>query len=253
MAQGARTMNVPHTLLERAAEREPTPGLDREWEASRRYTDQPVSLAARLCGLGGVALITLGIIVGIFFTWTRFQPPPPPVALSVFDIAQPQPPEVQPDPNPDPVPEQARTPQAAPELLVEPVLPPRAEAPLILPRAVAPQPPAAPPAQPPAPPPASANDAKPAWEDLVLGALNRVKRYPRLAMVRRQQGVPYIRFVVDRDGRVLSSRLERSSGFADLDREATELPRRATPLPKPPSNSSQSTIELVVPVEFFLR
>jgi protein TonB len=74
-----------------------------------------------------------------------------------------------------------------------------------------------------------------------------------MAMARRQQGVPYIRFVMDRDGKVLSSRLERSSGFPDLDREAVSLPKRASPLPKPPDNKRGDTLELVVPVEFFLR
>ncbi|WP_443972073.1 TonB family protein [Sphingobium sp. CR28] len=58
------------------------------------------------------------------------------------------------------------------------------------------------------------------WEGQVLGALNQAKRYPKLAMTRRQQGVPYIRFVMNRDGAVLSSQLERSSGFPDLDRDA---------------------------------
>jgi TonB family protein len=79
-------------------------------------------------------------------------------------------------------------------------------------------------------------------------------RYPRAAMARRQQGVPYVRFVMDREGHVLSATLERSSGFPDLDREAVALPRRAQPLPKPPANTrpEQATIELVVPVEFFV-
>lgn len=72
-------------------------------------------------------------------------------------------------------------------------------------------------------------------------------------MVRRQQGVPYIRFVMDRDGHVLSSRLERSSGFDALDRAALELPKQAQPLPKPPEDRLGDKIELVVPVEFFLR
>ena len=90
---------------------------------------------------------------------------------------------------------------------------------------------------------------------MVLGALNKAKRYPRDAQRGRQQGVPYIRFVMDREGRVLSVRLERSSGFAALDNEAVNLPRRAAPLPKPPEDvrPGESTIELVVPVEFFIR
>lgn len=86
----------------------------------------------------------------------------------------------------------------------------------------------------------------------MLAALNELRRYPRIAMGRRQQGIPYIRFVMDRDGKVLLSRLERSSGFAELDREAVALPKRASPLPKPPADKSGETLELVVPVEFFM-
>lgn len=86
----------------------------------------------------------------------------------------------------------------------------------------------------------------------MLGALNKVKRYPREASFRRQQGVPYIRFVMNREGSVLSVRLERSSGIRSLDGEAVSLPRRAEPFPKPPEDVVGETIELVVPVEFFM-
>ena len=51
----------------------------------------------------------------------------------------------------------------------------------------------------------------------------------------------------------LTLQLERPSGFPDLDREAVALPKRAQPLPKPPDDRPGATLELVVPVEFFLR
>ncbi|MDH2132203.1 energy transducer TonB [Sphingobium yanoikuyae] len=86
----------------------------------------------------------------------------------------------------------------------------------------------------------------------MLGALNKVKRYPREAAFRRQQGVPYIRFVMNREGKVLSVRLERSSGVRSLDDEALSLPKRASPLPRPPEEVKGDSIELVVPVEFFM-
>ncbi|MCG2840678.1 TonB family protein [Sandaracinobacter sp. RS1-74] len=110
----------------------------------------------------------------------------------------------------------------------------------------------APPARP-APPAPMSSSGVPNWQGLVLGALDKVKRYPASAQLRRQQGVPWIRFVMDRAGRVQSSRLERSSGFAALDNEAVNLPRRAQPLPKPPADVTGETIELVVPVEFFIK
>ena len=72
-------------------------------------------------------------------------------------------------------------------------------------------------------------------------------------MLQRKQGVPWIRFIMGRDGKVLSVRLERSSGSSDLDREALLLPKRAAPLPKPLAEKPGDTLELVVPVEFFLK
>jgi protein TonB len=105
----------------------------------------------------------------------------------------------------------------------------------------------------PVPPPPQASINSPnTWEGQVLAQLNRHRRYPRAAQARRQQGVPYIRFVIDREGNVLSVRLERSSGVAVLDREAVALPKRAQPLPKPPADRPGATIELVAPVEFLL-
>ncbi len=87
----------------------------------------------------------------------------------------------------------------------------------------------------------------------MLAQLNKFRRYPRIAMVQRQQGVPWIRFVMDREGKVLSVRLERSSGSSDLDREVIALPKRAQPLPKPPQDKPGDTLELIVPVEFYLK
>lgn len=110
----------------------------------------------------------------------------------------------------------------------------------------------APPARPSPPAPAPSN-AAPTWQGLVLGQLEKFKRYPYGAQSRRQQGMPYIRFAMDRNGKVLSSRLERSSGHPDLDAEAVALPRRAQPFPKPPPEVAGDTIELVAPVEFFIR
>lgn len=111
---------------------------------------------------------------------------------------------------------------------------------------------AAAPDRPPPPPPRPAGEPS-TWESRLLGALNKHKRFPREAQARRQQGAPYIRFVIDRQGKVLSSVLERSSGHRALDAEAVALPRRAQPLPPPPDDVPGATVELVVPVEFFIR
>ena len=91
------------------------------------------------------------------------------------------------------------------------------------------------------------------YEQILLAHLERNKRYPRAARSQRQQGVVLVRFQMDRQGRILSSRLARSSGHDLLDEEVMELLQRAQPLPAPPHSISGTAIELTVPVEFHLR
>ena len=91
------------------------------------------------------------------------------------------------------------------------------------------------------------------YEQLLLGQLQRFKRYPHVSQMRRQQGVPYVRFRMDRQGQVLGASLERSSGYAALDDEAVSLPSRASPLPAPPDDVPGDPLEIVVPIEFFLK
>ncbi|WP_255265450.1 energy transducer TonB family protein [Sphingobium chlorophenolicum] len=179
-----------------------------------------------------------------------------------IDMAPPAAPPVPPSEQP-PGPKQVKAETPQPKLVRDPVKTPPLPNPTVALPVQPPEPPreeakqaapqtTAPPARP-APPAPVLSSGVPTWQGLVLGALNKVKRYPFAAQSRRQQGVPYIRFVMDRNGRVVSSRLERSSGFAMLDNEAVNLPRRAQPLPKPPADVTGDTIELVVPVEFYLR
>ncbi len=58
---------------------------------------------------------------------------------------------------------------------------------------------------------------------------------------------------MSRDGRVLAARLARSSGNAALDAEALEMLQRAQPLPPLPSDQPGESLEIAVPVNFFLK
>ena len=83
--------------------------------------------------------------------------------------------------------------------------------------------------------------------------LNAYKRYPASARLRHQEGVVSVRFTMDRSGRVLSFEVVKSSGAAVLDQEARDLVKRAEPLPFIPAEFWRDTLDLVVPIEFFLR
>jgi protein TonB len=83
--------------------------------------------------------------------------------------------------------------------------------------------------------------------------LEKHKEYPRGARLRRIEGTTLLYFVMDRDGRVIDFRIQKSSGHDLLDHEVEEMIQRAQPLPQMPDSMTQARIELVVPVQFLLR
>jgi len=92
----------------------------------------------------------------------------------------------------------------------------------------------------------------PKWQKEISTILERNKRYPSEARANRQQGVAKIAFNMDRQGRVLSTRLVASSGSSALDQEALALAQRAQ-LPPPPVVFAGGEITVTVPIRFNLR
>jgi protein TonB len=93
----------------------------------------------------------------------------------------------------------------------------------------------------------------PTWKTQIVALLERNKRYPETAQSRREQGVAQVFFSLDRQGRVLESRVVRSSGANALDEEALALLRRAQPFPPPPRELAGEHIDLTVPIRFNLK
>lgn len=102
-------------------------------------------------------------------------------------------------------------------------------------------------------PSASTAQAQASWQGLLRSHLERHKRYPRSAQLRRQEGTAHLRFRMSRAGDVLSYRLERSSSHDALDDEVLAMIQRASPLPALPPEMPGATLEIVVPVQFFIR
>ena len=159
------------------------------------------------------------------------------------------PPEIKPAPNPDvavePPPQEVPTPQRQ-----EPRPPaPTTSAPQALPDQTA--------AIPAAPiqgriTPHNSN-AVPTWKTQIVALLERNKRYPAVAQSRREQRIAQVFFSLDRKGRVIDSRISRSSGASALDEEALALLRRAQPFPAPPRELPGDRVDLTVPIRFNLR
>ncbi len=91
------------------------------------------------------------------------------------------------------------------------------------------------------------------WQGMLLAHLEKHRRYPRAAERARQEGVAYVRFTVDRQGRVSGARIGRSSGHPLLDEETLATLRRADPLPPPLPAIEGERVEVMVPVSFFIR
>ncbi|MCP5418036.1 MAG: energy transducer TonB [Chromatiaceae bacterium] len=83
--------------------------------------------------------------------------------------------------------------------------------------------------------------------------LEQHKSYPRLALLRRQQGVVRVSFKIDRQGNLLSRQIVASSGFHLLDQAADALLLRASPMPEIPAQSRAEILELVVPIRYALN
>jgi protein TonB len=86
------------------------------------------------------------------------------------------------------------------------------------------------------------------WQRLLLTHLERHKRYPPQA--HGDKGAAELSFTLDRQGRILNSKIIKSSGSVILDQEALALLRRAQPLPTPPAEASSVQLSFVMPIRY---
>jgi protein TonB len=99
----------------------------------------------------------------------------------------------------------------------------------------------------------SNSNAVPRWKNAVVGLIERNKRFPIEARDRRQQGVAQVAFTVDRQGRVVASRIVTSSGSSALDKEALDVVQRAQPFPTPPPEVAGAQINFTFPYRFNIK
>ena len=192
-------------------------------------------------------LIVLLVHFGLAF-WSLFwQPqaaplaamPAPAMMLELAPLPEaPTPPPPQPEPQPEPKPEPTPEPKPAEDV-----------------------PPAQPSQQARAPEASAAQSAssqvaqgQPTWESLLLGHLNRHKRYPHDARQRGQEGTVKVRMVIDGRGRVLDHQVLAGSGSRSLDRATLQMIRRAQPLPAPPAELLKNgSLEVIAPFVYSLE
>jgi periplasmic protein TonB len=87
-----------------------------------------------------------------------------------------------------------------------------------------------------------------AYNALVVGHLERFKRYP--AAAHHAAGTVLVRFALNRAGEVISSEVSKSSGNSVLDHEALDILRRASPFPPFPAAKPGTQESYIWPMNF---
>jgi protein TonB len=87
-----------------------------------------------------------------------------------------------------------------------------------------------------------------AYSALVVGHLQRFKRYPMAA--RGAIGTVLVQFALNRAGEVISSDVSKSSGNDVLDHEALDILRRASPFPPFPAAKPGAQESYIAPLNF---
>jgi periplasmic protein TonB len=90
-----------------------------------------------------------------------------------------------------------------------------------------------------------------AWQKELIAHFNQHKRYPANRSLDSAEIL--VNFVLDEDGRVLSSGIVRGSGDTSFDEAALAMIRRSDPVPKPPLLVVQQGLSFTLPVIFRVK
>ena len=92
------------------------------------------------------------------------------------------------------------------------------------------------------------------YEQLISLWIEKFKLYPDEARSSGMQGETVVRIRIDRQGNIRYYILEHSTGFPVLDKAATDMVKRANPVPAVPNDYPQGDlIEFLIPVNFHLQ
>lgn len=86
----------------------------------------------------------------------------------------------------------------------------------------------------------------------VAALIDANKDYPGEVKKEKQEGVVVVAFSINRQGKILSSSIRKSSGYALLDKAALATLQRASPFPPMPKSIKQDTLKIAVPIDYTL-
>jgi protein TonB len=81
-------------------------------------------------------------------------------------------------------------------------------------------------------------------------ALEREKRYPRIARRRAISGSVTLQFAILPDGRVMDAKITHSSGHAVLNTATLQALKRASPMPPFPPSIKKHRLQVEVPIAY---
>ena len=91
------------------------------------------------------------------------------------------------------------------------------------------------------------------YSNILARHIAKFKEYPRMAQMRGWQGEIVLEVQLNGDGKVISSRLYKGSGYEVLDNEGLDMIKRASPFPVPPDILHGKTFSILVPIRFKLE
>ena len=191
--------------------------------------------------------------------------PPPPAPPPKPSIPQPEPVKPQPvlNPQPSPKPRPIELPKERSEL--QPVAskpepspePPPPAVISVAPKVEEPPPtftaPPPEPVKPVGPTPQAIDNDRDLYGSLLTREIAKHKQYPKIAQMRGWQGTVKVELQIDNNGNLVTSSINKSSGFEALDKQALEMVKKASPLPLPPESLRNRQFNILVPVTFRLE
>ena len=97
---------------------------------------------------------------------------------------------------------------------------------------------------------ASASVVERSYGQQLAEYVQKFKQYPATAKARHAEGQAVVKFTVNREGKIVSSDISASSGFAELDQEALAMLNRAQPFPPFSDNMPEDLQTFTLPVIF---
>lgn len=226
-----------------------------------------------------ICSMLLHVLLAVVIPNVKFDKVKTPEVLTVELVNIPAPPVSQPEPI-QPQPEQPKPEQIKPKTEPKPIIKPlptpkvvkadplphqsppttQTEVISVAPRPEAPPSPVPPvpvvipePPKPVAPSQVDMTAARNSYNSTLWGAIGKYKQYPKIAQMRGWQGEALVELLLDGNGKLISKKILKSSGYDILDKQALAMIEKAAPFPAPPEALRASSFTITVPIPFTLE